>query len=117
MPSTFRALRVAQRVSLLGQTFHFAEGETISYSFEAANKGNVELTNVTITDDLPGLGPLSCVPALPVAVLAIDDKIDCDAPYTITSADVTEGSVSNMATATSNETGAVESNTVILPMP
>ena len=60
---------------------------------------------------------LSCVPAPPVAVLAIDEKIVCDASYTSTSADVTEGSVSDIATATSDETGAVECNTVLLPLP
>jgi uncharacterized repeat protein (TIGR01451 family) len=95
----------------------FAEGETITYSFEAANKGNIDLTNVAISDDLPGLGELSCVPARSVDVLAIDDTINCDASYTITAADVQDGSVSNTATATSDETGTVDSNTVTLPAP
>jgi len=95
----------------------FAEGETISYSFEAENKGNVDLTDVAINDDLSGLGTLSCVPAQPVAVLAIGDKINCTASYTITTTDVAAGSVSNMATATSTETSAANSNTVVLPSP
>ena len=94
----------------------FAEGQTISYSFEAANKGNVDLTNVEISDALPGLGALSCTPTQPVT-LAIDAAINCDASYTISSQDVADGSVSNTASATSTETGAVNSNTVVLPVP
>jgi hypothetical protein len=95
----------------------FEAGQTISYAFEAANKGNVDLTNVDISDALPGLGALSCIPAQPVALLAIDAAINCDAPYTISTQDVTDGSVSNTASATSTETGAVNSNTVTLAAP
>ena len=43
----------------------FAAGQTITYSFAAANKGNVELTNVEISDALPALGPLNCTPVQP----------------------------------------------------
>jgi uncharacterized repeat protein (TIGR01451 family) len=92
----------------------FAAGQTISYSFEAANKGNVDLTNVEISDAL--LGALSCTPAQPVA-LAIDAEINCEASYIISDPDVTVGSVKNTASATSTETGAVISNTVVLPLP
>ena len=94
----------------------FAAGQTITYSFAAANKGNVELTNVEITDALPALGPLDCTPVQP-AVLAIDATINCEASYTITAEDVAADSVSNTASATSTETGAVDSNTVVLPTP
>ena len=95
----------------------FAVDQTISYSFEAANKGNVDLTNVEISDVLSGLGVLSCTPAQPLALLAIDAVITCDASYTISEQDVTDGSVSNTASATSTQTGAVDSNTVILAAP
>ena len=95
----------------------FVAGETISYSFEAANKGNVDLTNVEISDALPGLGALSCVPEQLVELLAIDAAIDCEASYTISDEDVEFESVSNTASATSAETGAVSSNTVVLPLP
>jgi hypothetical protein len=95
----------------------FVAGETISYSFEAANKGNVDLTNVEISDALPGLGALSCRPEQLVELLAIDAAIDCEASYTISDEDVAFGSVSNTASATSAETGAVSSNTVVLPLP
>jgi uncharacterized repeat protein (TIGR01451 family) len=94
----------------------FAEGETISYSFEATNEGNVDLTNVEISDALPGLSALNCTPAQP-ASLAIDATINCDASYTIFASDVTAGSVSNMASATSDEIGPVDSNMVVLSTP
>jgi uncharacterized repeat protein (TIGR01451 family) len=94
----------------------FAAGETISYSFEATNEGNVDLTNVEISDALPGLSALNCTPAQP-ALLAIDATINCDASYTILATDVTAGSVSNMASATSDEIGPVDSNVVVLPVP
>jgi len=94
----------------------FAAGQTITYSLAATNKGNVVLTSVEISDALSGLGALSCIPAQPVA-LAIDATINCSASYTITDDDVTAGSVSNTATATSTETGAVASNQMVLPAP
>ena len=92
----------------------FAAGETVSYSFTAENAGNVELTNVEISDDLPGLSELSCTPEQPVDVLAIGAALSCTASYTITEADETAGSVSNTATGTSAESGDVASNTVEL---
>jgi hypothetical protein len=95
----------------------FEEDETISYSFAAANKGNVALTNVVISDGLPGLGALNCTPAQQVAQLAIDATINCDASYTISQPDVDAGFVSNTASATSDKTGAVDSNTVVLAAP
>lgn len=92
----------------------FAEDETISYSFEATNEGNVDLTEVEISDALDGLSELSCAPTQPVASLAIGETLECVASYTISA---TDESVSNTATATSTETGEVSSNTVVLPAP
>jgi hypothetical protein len=95
----------------------FADDETITYSFAATNMGNVDLTSIEISDDLPALGPLSCTPAQPLAVLTVDATINCEASYTISADDITAGSVTNTATATSAETGAVESNQVIVSAP
>ena len=78
--------------------------------------GNVDLTDVEISDALPGLGDLTCTPAQPLA-LPIGAAINCIAPYTISDVDVDAGLVSNTASATSIETGAVSSNTVELPAP
>jgi hypothetical protein len=94
----------------------FEAGQTISYRFEAANKGNVALTIVEISDALLSLGPLSCTPTQPVAELAIDDAFSCETSYPITADDVSAGSVSNRASATSTEiTDPVETDPVVLP--
>ena len=50
----------------------------MAYSFEAANKGNVDFTNVKVSDALPGLGVLNCSPTQLAAVLAIDAVINCE---------------------------------------
>ena len=112
--STTPVLVIAKSGTLDGT---FEAGQTITYSFEAANKGNVDLTNVEISDALPGLGALSCTPTQPVALLSIDAAINCEASYTISAQDVSDGSVSNTASATSTETGVVDSNQVVLPAP
>ena len=112
--STTPVLVIAKSGTLDGT---FAAGQTIAYSFEAANKGNVDLTNVKVSDALPGLGALNCTPTQPAAVLAIDAVINCEASYTISAQDVSSGSVSNMASAMSTQTGAVDSNQVVLPTP
>ena len=93
----------------------FAAGQTITYNFDATNSGNVDLTSVGISDALAGLSALTCTPVQPVAVLAVNASISCEASYTITEQNVIDGSVSNTATATSIETGNVDSNTVELP--
>lgn len=96
----------------------FEAGQTISYSITAANEGNVALGNVAVTDTLIGTADLNCTPAQSVTELAVDMAISCTAIYTITDADVNvAGSVSNTATATSDETGTVDSNEVVLSQP
>jgi len=96
----------------------FESGQTISYIITVTNDGNVDLNNVAVTDTLIAAGALNCTPAQSVAVLAIDAAINCAPTYTITTADVNDtGSVSNTASATSDETGAVPSNEVVLPQP
>jgi uncharacterized repeat protein (TIGR01451 family) len=112
--STTPVLVIAKSGELEGT---FAAGQTITYSFEATNNGNVDLTNVGISDALPGLGVLSCTPTQPVAVLEIDAAINCEASYIISAQDASDGSVSNTANATSAETGAVASNQVVLSAP
>jgi gliding motility-associated-like protein len=71
-------------------------GETIDYSFIVTNTGTVAIGNITITD------PLVDVLGGPLAILepgAVDDTT-FRATYTITQADIDNGSFSNSATVT-----------------
>ncbi len=70
-------------------------GEVITYSFTITNTGTVPLTNITITDPLPGVilngGPIS------LGVGGVDSTT-FSGVYTITVQDITIGSVTNQAT-------------------
>ncbi|MGI9405133.1 MAG: beta strand repeat-containing protein, partial [Hyphomicrobiaceae bacterium] len=77
-------------------------GDTISYTFSVENTGNVTLTNITVTD------PLVTMSGGPIASLApgVTDTTTFTANYTITQADVDNGSVSNQATAAGTDPGS-----------
>ncbi len=77
-------------------------GDTIAYSFTVLNRGNVALTDVTVTDPL--VGAVTC-PTTPVEP---GRSVDCTAdPYVLTQADVDSGAVNNTATAAADSvTGA-----------
>ncbi len=76
-------------------TFSVA-GETITYSFDVTNSGNVTLHSVKVDDTgLPGLSAISC----PHTTLAAGASQTCTATYLTTAADVDAGSVTNHATA------------------
>ena len=71
-------------------------GDVITYTYLLTNSGNVALSGpFTVADDK---ATVTC-PA--TASLAVGDSISCTATYTITGADVTAGSVTNVATASS----------------
>ena len=74
-------------------------GDNIRYLFEAKNEGNVDLTGVTVTDPLPGLGTIDCDGSggPTVATLAVAGSVSCEAMYSITQADLDKGSVTNKA--------------------
>ena len=90
----------------------FEAGQTINYNLAATNTGNVALTDVEITDTM--LGTLDCTPAQPAA-LGVGETLSCNGVYLLTDGDVTNGSVSNTASASSYETGSTPSNTVTIP--
>ncbi|QIM17580.1 DUF11 domain-containing protein [Leucobacter coleopterorum] len=72
-------------------------GEQIDYTLTLVNIGNVSLTDLKVTDPLAG--PVSC----PTNVLRPGATIVCSAPtYTATAADIAQGSVLNVATATAS---------------
>mgnify|MGYP000568353068 CR=1 FL=1 len=100
-------------------------GETITYAFTVSNTGDVDLTNVTVTD------PLVTVSGGPIALLAIgaSDNSTFTATYTITQADIDNGGVTNQATATgtdplgdpvsddSDDNSPLEDDPTVTPLP
>ncbi len=82
-----------------------AVGNVISYHFLVTNTGNVSLTNVTVTD-VPAApaGALTTGPSCPAtpatSPLAPGASETCTGTYTITQADLDNGSVTDSATAT-----------------
>jgi uncharacterized repeat protein (TIGR01451 family) len=76
------------------QTYSAVNGE-ITYSFLVTNTGNVTLTNVGVSDPLPGLGSITPAPV----TLAPGESQVFEASYFITQADLDAGSVMNTATA------------------
>ena len=74
-------------------------GASIDYDFAVTNTGNVSLTSLSIADSLAApAGPALSV-TCPSAPLAPGGTASCTASYTVTQADVDNGSVNNQATA------------------
>ena len=75
-------------------------GDTITYTFEVTNTGNVTMTGVTITDRLPGVStPVITWPGAP-GVLQAGQSATGTSTYQLTQADIDAGQVSNAAFAT-----------------
>jgi uncharacterized repeat protein (TIGR01451 family) len=70
-------------------------GTPITYSYKVTSTGNVTLTGVKVIDHMPGLSAITC----PSTTLAPAASVTCTATYTTTQADVSHGSVKNVATA------------------
>ena len=79
-------------------------GELVTYTLVAANTGNSTLTDVQISDPLPGLSALTCDAAAPVA-LAPDDELSCSATYQTTQADMDAGAIDNRAIVAAEASG------------
>ncbi|MEO6470061.1 MAG: hypothetical protein ABIP21_13265, partial [Acidimicrobiia bacterium] len=71
-------------------------GAVIQYTFAGRNTGTVPLSAVTITDPMAGLSAPVCNPAAPAA-LTPGATLSCTANYTVTTADVANGSITNLA--------------------
>ncbi|MFW0739978.1 gliding motility-associated C-terminal domain-containing protein, partial [Flavobacterium sp. T12S277] len=74
---------------------HAQAGETVIYNFEVTNTGDVALTNVSITDPLPGIvltgNPISLA-------VGESDRTTFVGIYRLKQSDINSGSVSNQAT-------------------
>ncbi|WP_146841218.1 gliding motility-associated C-terminal domain-containing protein, partial [Flavobacterium glaciei] len=73
-------------------------GESITYSFAVTNTGNTPLSNVTVTDVLPGL----ILTGNSITLLSVGETNNTayQGVYRLTQADINLGSVTNQATAT-----------------
>jgi uncharacterized repeat protein (TIGR01451 family) len=74
-------------------------GDTVPYTFEVTNTGNVTLDPISVDDPL--IGAVDC----PQTALAPGEVAICTATYTLTQADVDAGTVDNTATAYGNPPG------------
>jgi uncharacterized repeat protein (TIGR01451 family) len=77
-------------------TMFTGPGTVVTYSYKVTNTGNVSMTDVKVTDPMPGLSAITCQST----TLAPAASTTCTATYTTTQADMARGSVKNVATAT-----------------
>ena len=80
-------------------------GDTITYSYDVTNTGNVTLTNIAVFDDkiLNDDANIDCPSggtSNVISTLIPDQSVVCVATYTLTSDDVTSGSITNTVTVT-----------------
>ncbi|MEP3889063.1 MAG: hypothetical protein ABJN69_01275 [Hellea sp.] len=80
-------------------TSYASIGDVLDYTYLVRNTGNVNITNISVTDDL--IPSLSC----PASALAPGEEFTCTGSYTVTQDDLDNGSVTNIATANGTPAG------------
>ncbi|SEH56839.1 MULTISPECIES: DUF11 domain-containing protein [unclassified Leifsonia] len=76
-----------------------AAGQTVTYSFQLTNTGNVTLTGAGVTETaFSGTGTMSAI-SCPTTTLAPGASTTCTATYAVTQADIDAGTVTNTALA------------------
>ncbi|WP_181366336.1 DUF7507 domain-containing protein [Albidovulum aquaemixtae] len=100
-PSFAPAIALIKTADTSGISNPPVANETVTYAFAITNTGNVTLTNVTLTDILPGI----VITGGPIASLApgVTDTTTFTATYALTQPDVDAGQVTNQATATGDD--------------
>ena len=76
-----------------------AAGDSVDYSFVVTNTGNVTVTDVTVTDTFTAPAGPELTVTCPDTTLAPAASTTCTASYTVTQADVDNGSIVNSAVA------------------
>ncbi len=71
-------------------------GQVVSYDITVTNTGNVELSDVDVSDSNADAGSVVCTPGLPASV-APGGTVTCTADHTVTQADLDAGSIANTA--------------------
>jgi hypothetical protein len=85
-------------VKAANPTTYSLAGDVIDYTYDVTNTGNVTITGpITIDDDK------STDEACPAGDLAPGATVQCTATYTIIASDITDGSVTNVASATGTD--------------
>jgi uncharacterized repeat protein (TIGR01451 family) len=80
-----------------GDQAQLTVGETIEYSYLVTNVGSVDLSTVAVSD--PSAGAVTCPkPAAPGLAPGQSELCTANTPYTVTQADVNNGSVTDTAT-------------------
>ncbi|WP_420114841.1 DUF7507 domain-containing protein [Pseudactinotalea sp.] len=77
-----------------------AVGDVVTYGFLITNTGTVTLTDVTVTDELDGLSDITYDWPGEEGVLEARQTASASATYVLTQADLDNGGVDNVATAT-----------------
>ncbi|MEU8386056.1 hypothetical protein [Streptosporangium sp. NPDC048865] len=75
-------------------------GQAVTYSYTVVNTGNATLTGVGVADTVFSGTGAPPVATCPVTTLAPGATTTCTGTYTVTQADINEGSIVNTATAT-----------------
>lgn len=82
-----------------------APGASVSWSFTVVNSGHVTLSNVAITDALPGLSPLNYTWPAAAGVLRPGETVTATASSALTAAQATAQEASNEARASATTPG------------
>lgn len=83
-------------------------GDVLDYEIAITNTGNITLTNISLDD------PLTSDESCPVNTLDPNTSTTCTASYTVMESDLSNGSISNTASADSDQTTPQSSNTVTI---
>ncbi|MCA1006814.1 DUF11 domain-containing protein [Rhodococcus hoagii] len=95
------------KTASISDSSEFKVGKEITYSFVITNTGDVTLTDVRPNEkSFTGSGPMSDpICEAGASSLAPNDSVNCTATYTLTQADIDNGKLDNVATATGTTPG------------
>lgn len=93
--------------------------DTLTYTLEIVNSGNLALSNVVVNDPTADAESLSCTVPMPFS-LQPGEQINCSVTRTVVLADISTTSIPNQASVTSTdpsgEVVSALSNTVVIPL-
>ena len=90
---------VSGGVTTTNPTAFNAAGDVVTYSFAVTNSGTLSLTSAPVISDSKITSPITCSPA---TLLGPSQTATCTGTYTVTQADLDNGSLLNTASATAN---------------